>query len=323
MPLAKGTPAMRRWKKPIVIVLGGVVAIALIASIIQGDEEPAPVVADAVATVEPEPEPEPTPEPEPVSEPEEPERIPTVEDSFQEFLLCHRLRAEMGAQWGQAPGVIYSDDPRVTGQIEPGDYVRFLTPPTSEGVIRVQVYPHDGRAVGKTDDQVWLDWDGLILNRLDRLLFTCEENEEPPSVVPDAVVTPEPEPEPVPVPEPAPEPEPTATPEPATGDAADAVPDVVEGVTVADSYTPFPLEPGRYTATTTGADPFLQGQDGDWCNLWIVDAMGGPVAEVRTLEAIGTHTLGFSVADYYGSGPFYIDDSICGGPFTAEINAVG
>ena len=139
------------------------------------------------------------------------------------------------------------------------------------------------------------------------------ENEEPSSVVPDAVVTPEPEP----VPKPAPEPEPTATPEPATGDAADAVPDV----TVTDSYTGFSLEPGRYTATTTGADSFLQGEDGDWCYLWIVDATGLHVAQVRPSEAVGTHTLGFSVSDYDGPGPFYVDESGCGGPFTAAIRA--
>ena len=164
MLFAKGTPAMGRqkntwsWKKTLGIVLGSLIAIGVITSIIQGDEEPPPVALDAVSTPAPEPEPAPAPEPEmelePEPEPEEPERIPTVEDSLLEFQVCNRLRAEMRTQWGQAPGVIYSDDPLVTGQIEPGDFVRFLTPQTSEGVIRVQVYPHDGRAVGKTDDRV-------------------------------------------------------------------------------------------------------------------------------------------------------------------------
>ena len=78
-------------------------------------------------------------------------------------------------RWAQAPGVIYSDDPRVTGNIEAGDYIQVLTPrPTSEGLIRVKVYPHDFREVGKTDGQVWIDWGGLEMFRFDLTAFTCE-----------------------------------------------------------------------------------------------------------------------------------------------------
>ena len=139
-----------------------------------------------------------------------------------------------------------------------------------------------------------------------------------PAVTPEPVSTSEPEPElapqPVIEPEPAPEPEPAATPEPATSDAAD---------TVTDSYTPFSLEPGRYIVTTTGADRTLQEDGQDWCSLLIVDAVGGLVASVRPLEAVGVHTQGFSVSDYDGPGPFYINESLCGGPFTVAIRAAG
>ena len=79
-------------------------------------------------------------------------------------------------RWGQAPGVVYSDNPNVTGNIEAGDYIQVLTPkPTSEGMIRVKVHPHDGREVGKTDGQVWIYWAGLALSRLDLVAFTCED----------------------------------------------------------------------------------------------------------------------------------------------------
>ncbi len=82
--------------------------------------------------------------------------------------------------WGQAPGVIHSVDPRVTGKIMPGDYVRILTPnPGDDGIIRIQVFPHDGRAVGNSDNKVWIDWKGVIgwseATRMDRRMFTCEE----------------------------------------------------------------------------------------------------------------------------------------------------
>ncbi len=310
-----------RFRKMLIIGMVGLLVIGVLVAIGGGDEdsESNEVAAAVTPRVEPEPKaaepetvrevvrapkpvPAAAPKPEPAVAPE-PAPDPTFEESYQEFVVCNRLLAESSMQWGQAPGVIYSGNPQVTGQIQAGDYIRFLTAPTSEGVIRVKVFPHDGRAVGKSNDQVWLDWEGLRQFRLDRLMFTCEDNEETVPVAPAAVVEPEPEPAVTPAPEPAP----TTT----------------AGVSVADSYTSFSLEPGRYTATTTGADLFLQDADGDWCYLWIVDEEGSPVAEVRTLEAKGTHTLGFSIADYDGSGPFYIDDSGCGGPFTAEINAVG
>ena len=80
--------------------------------------------------------------------------------------------------WGQAPGVIYSGNPLVSGQIEPGDYVRFLmSEPRDDGLLRIKVFPHDGRAVGKSNDQVWIDWNVLAGYgvRLDRQMFTCED----------------------------------------------------------------------------------------------------------------------------------------------------
>ena len=98
---------------------------------------------------------------------------PTAAESLQEFTLCTHLKANKSLTWGQAPGVIYSGDPRVTGQIEQGDYVKVLSPPDEDGNIRVEVFPHDSRAVG-ADGKVWISWSALTQHRLDRDMFTCE-----------------------------------------------------------------------------------------------------------------------------------------------------
>ena len=78
-------------------------------------------------------------------------------------------------QWGQAPGLVYSDDPNVTGQIEINDHIQILTPnPNEHGEIRVKVFPHDNRVVGKTDNMVWINWESIIRFRLDLQAFTCD-----------------------------------------------------------------------------------------------------------------------------------------------------
>ncbi len=105
---------------------------------------------------------------------EGPTSTPTVSESLLEFALCDRLRAQMSTVWGQSPATVHSGDPRVSGQIEEGDYVRFLmSRPTDDGLIRVQVFPHDNRQVGNTDDQVWISWKSLTRFRLDREMFVC------------------------------------------------------------------------------------------------------------------------------------------------------
>ena len=100
----------------------------------------------------------------------------TAEESLQQFVLCDRLVAKKSMFWGQAPGVIYSGNPHITGMIEPGDYVRFLmSSPNADGVIQIKVFPHDERVVGKTNNQVWINWVGLLRFRSDRDVFTCED----------------------------------------------------------------------------------------------------------------------------------------------------
>ena len=153
------------------------------------------VVLWIIGSIAGEPEPEPTTEGGPMSTPTvEAAPTPTVEqsdtpaasvatviptltaeESLQQFVRCDRLLAKKSTLWGQVPGVIYSGNPQITGRIEPGDYVRFLTPPTADGVIRIKVFPHDDRVVGKSNNQVWIDWVGLMRYRLDRELFTCED----------------------------------------------------------------------------------------------------------------------------------------------------
>ena len=138
---------------------------------------PTPAPPQATSTTQPTPTPTviPTPTPLPVATPE-PTAVstPTFEESLRDLTLCERVRAKKSMGWGQAPGVVGSDDPRVTGRIEAGDYVRFLTPPNADGLVRVKVYPHDGRPVGRTDDMVWINWGSLELFRLDRDMFSCE-----------------------------------------------------------------------------------------------------------------------------------------------------
>ena len=100
----------------------------------------------------------------------------TAQESLQQFVLCDRLVAKKSMLWGQAPGVIYSGNPQITGNIEPGDYVRLLMPnPNADGALRIQVFPHDERVVGKTNNQVWIDWEELTRYRLGREMFTCED----------------------------------------------------------------------------------------------------------------------------------------------------
>ena len=102
---------------------------------------------------------------------------PTVEEALLDFVICDRLRANLLMSWGQVPNLIYSDDPNVSGDIEPGDYVRFMmTEPDADGSIWIEVFPQDERAVGKTGNRVWIDWEGLVSLRLDQEMFTCEDS---------------------------------------------------------------------------------------------------------------------------------------------------
>ena len=109
----------------------------------------------------------------PIQPREEP--TPTFEESLRVLMQCERVKANKSMGWGQAPGVVYSDDPRVTGRVQSGDYVRFLSVPNADGLVRVQVYPHDYRTIGNSDGKVWIDWGSLERFRLDIDAFACED----------------------------------------------------------------------------------------------------------------------------------------------------
>ena len=137
--------------------------------------------SEPTPTATPEPTPTaattPTSTPTPVSvETTEPIAVPTptFEESLGILTLCERVKANKSMGWGQAPGVVGSDDPRVTGRIQAGDYVKFLMPPNADGLLRVQVYPHDGRKVGESEGKVWINWGSLEQFRLDLDMFSCE-----------------------------------------------------------------------------------------------------------------------------------------------------
>ena len=113
------------------------------------------------------------------SDESQPIRTPTAEEVMEGYIFCERLVVGGPIYWGQSPQVVFSMDPRVTGQLEEGDYVQILTPnPTEDGLIRVQVYPHDYRQVGQTNDQVWISWDEVLWaeqNGLSDLALKCED----------------------------------------------------------------------------------------------------------------------------------------------------
>ena len=100
---------------------------------------------------------------------------PTADESLREFVLCERLKAHMYQTWGQTPQAVYSGDPNITGEIEPGDFVRVLTPrPNSEDAIRLEVFAHDGRTVGNAGNKVWINWTFLAQFGTERDMFRCE-----------------------------------------------------------------------------------------------------------------------------------------------------
>ncbi len=154
----------------------GLWAGALLVSLLAlacGEEAPVPDPMDRPdVVVLPTSTPQPTPTP---AHTPAPEATPTVLESLLEFVLCDRLRVTVSMLWGQAPGVIYSGDPRITGRLEDGDYIQLLMSSPVDGKLRVKVYPHDYRVVGNSDDRVWIDWGELVRYRLDREVFICED----------------------------------------------------------------------------------------------------------------------------------------------------
>ena len=151
------------------LVLAGLLILTLV-TVLGCEMEPAtPTPMPTLVRMEPVGIPTVTPSLHPEEEP-----TPTLEESLRTLIQCERVKANKSMGWGQGPGVVYSDDPRVTGRIQSGDYVRFLSVPNADGLVRVQVYPHDYRTVGQTDGKVWIDWGSLELFRLDLDVFTCE-----------------------------------------------------------------------------------------------------------------------------------------------------
>ena len=104
------------------------------------------------------------------------EHTPTPEEALRAFVFCERLRVDLGMMWGQAPSLAYRGDPRTSGSLEEGDYIRVLTPtPNADGEIRVEVFPHDYRTVGNASDRVWISWAQLLPHRLDQIALVCED----------------------------------------------------------------------------------------------------------------------------------------------------
>ena len=81
--------------------------------------------------------------------------------------------------WSVSPQTYFSDDPRMTGNLYRGDYIRVLIakPNEYDGLIRVQVYPHDHRqlknALGIDLEGVWIDWETIEENDTIDYEFEC------------------------------------------------------------------------------------------------------------------------------------------------------
>ena len=104
---------------------------------------------------------------EPASQPEP--------QSLSDFRKCEALKAKKEMKWGQSPYVIYSDDPSVTGTINPSDLLQIRPGDIwQDGQIRVQVHPSDNRTVGKSNNLVWIDWGSLERAGTQNDMFSCE-----------------------------------------------------------------------------------------------------------------------------------------------------
>ena len=157
-------------RRRIVLYALAAFSILLLVAIISGNEEETPAVSQeptkkptATSTMPP---PEDTATPSPTAT-----RVVPVD-----FVLCERLRVNYSMDWGQAPLTIFSDNPDISGELQPGDHIRLISSDVDErGHIWVQVYPQDGRAVGRTDDRVWIAWYSFWVDRDIHETFTCED----------------------------------------------------------------------------------------------------------------------------------------------------
>ena len=94
---------------------------------------------------------------------------PTAAESLRQLIACDRLQARLGLGWGLTPAAVYAGDPRRSGRIVPGDYVRILSGAPEDGHLHIDLYPHDGTEVR----QVWIDWRQLTMFRADLRMFRC------------------------------------------------------------------------------------------------------------------------------------------------------
>ena len=106
------------------------------------------------------------------SRPQTPETLSAAEN-LKSLVVCGRVTVLASMYWGQA-GLAYAGNPATSGQHQQDDVIQFLmSEPNADGEVRVKVLPHDGRAVGKANDQVWISWETVSDNRLDLFAFRC------------------------------------------------------------------------------------------------------------------------------------------------------
>ena len=146
-------------RRIVVFSVIAVISLGLILSACGPSEKPAVVAVTRVPTESP------TAKPETLS----------AADHLKSLVVCGRVTVLASMYWGQAPGLAYAGNPATSGQLQQDDVIQFLmSEPNADGEVRVKVFPHDGRAVGKTDNQVWISWEAVSRNRIDLFAFRCE-----------------------------------------------------------------------------------------------------------------------------------------------------
>ena len=108
-----------------------------------------------------------------------------------DFIPRPRVVVKAPIRWGQSPALAPAErldelhlikfnadaTKGLTGTLQPGDLVQMLVgpEPKSGEPIRLQVFPHDGRQVGNSQNRVWIRWPGEA--KAKRLLEIVEATE--------------------------------------------------------------------------------------------------------------------------------------------------
>ena len=81
----------------------------------------------------------------------------TAEEALQQFVRCDRLLAKKSMLWASPRGYIQWQSPN-HGKDRAWRLCTVSDATNCDGVIRIKVFPHDDRVVGKSNNRVWISW---------------------------------------------------------------------------------------------------------------------------------------------------------------------